>query len=411
MTRVIVVGGGASGLAAAIVASKGKSNVMILERNNCLGKKILITGNGKCNYWNENQSVNYYHSYNKELLEEVITLNNQKKVLDFFEHLGVIPRIKNGYYYPYSNQAVAVKMALVNEINSSNIKVVTETFVKEIKREDDKFLVITNNENFVADKVIIATGSCAAPQTGSDGNGYLLAESLGHKLIPVLPSLTQIYGSNSYYKEWNGIRLNALVSLYEEDEKIREEKGEIHLTSYGISGICTFNLSGLVAKGLAKKKKEVIYINFVDELGISNKKDLVRWLDERNEKLGNRKVDKLFDGFINYKLINLFLKIGNIDKDWFWNDLKEEQKLCLANMLVNFKFNVLKVNDFSSAQVCSGGVALTEINIKTMESLKVKNLYFTGEILDIDGDCGGYNLSFAWISGILAGEAVREDNA
>lgn len=179
----------------------------------------------------------------------------------------------------------------------------------------------------------------------------------------------------------------------------------------GISGICTFNLSGLVAKGLAKKKKEVIYINFVDELGISNKKDLVRWLDERNEKLGNRKVDKLFDGFINYKLINLFLKIGNIDKDWFWNDLKEEQKLCLANMLVNFKFNVLKVNDFSSAQVCSGGVALTEINIKTMESLKVKNLYFTGEILDIDGDCGGYNLSFAWISGILAGEAVREDNA
>ncbi len=411
MTKIIVVGGGASGLVAAISAKRSGAEVIVLERNDTLAKKILITGNGKCNYWNEDQNLNHYHSSSEELLKDIITLENQKKVLNFFDELGIIPKIKNGYYYPYSNQAVAIKAALINEIENLKIEVLNNMFVEKIEKENDKFLVFTKNKTFSSDSVIIATGSKAAPKTGSDGNGYLLAKKFGHKIVPILPSLTQIYGDSFYYKEWNGIRLEAKVSLYEDDKLIKEETGEIHLTDYGVSGICIFNLSGLAAKGLAKKRKEIVLINFVPDLCFNNCTDFVKWLDKRNRNLNNRTIAKLFDGFINYKLVYLFLKLVQINPNLLWQDISDEKKLLLADIIINHKLNVLKVNDFLKAQVCSGGVNLSEINPKTMESFKVKNLYFTGEILDVDGDCGGYNLSFAWISGILAGEDIGDNNA
>lgn len=410
MTKVIVVGGGASGLTAAITLAKRGLEVIILERNESLAKKILMTGNGRCNYWNENQEILHYHSSNKEFLHEIITKKNREKVLKFFEHLGVIPKVKNGYYYPYSNQAVSIKAALLNEIESLNIKVINNVFVETIKKKENQFVVKTNKESYMSDVVILATGSKAAPKTGSDGNGYTLAKHFGHTIIPVLPALTQVYGESSYYKDWNGIRTDVKISLYENGKLIKEEVGEIHLTDYGISGICTFDLSGYVSKGLSQNKEEMITINFLPDLNIKDTNEFVEWLDKRNHLLKNRTIAQLFDGFIHYKLVYLFLKLSHISADSYWNDLSDEKKNELVSYFLEYKLKAVKTSDFDKCQVCSGGVSLEEIDTSTMESKKIKNLYFTGEILDVDGDCGGYNLSFAWISGILAGSAVGDKN-
>lgn len=408
MAKVIVVGGGASGLVAAIVASRNHNEVTILERNDSLGKKILITGNGKCNYWNKDQCLEHYHSSNEEFIEHIINQENQKKVLDFFEKIGIVPKLKNGYYYPYSNQAVSVKAALINEIESLNIKVVLNSYVEKLENINNEFNVYVGGEIYVSDAVILATGSKAASKTGSDGNGYNILKRLGHSIKPVLPSLTQLYGNKSYYKNWNGIRLDAKLDLYENDKLIRTESGELHLTDYGISGICTFNLSGYVAKGLNENKKEYIKINFVPFINGSSVDEFIAWLDERNKKLKNRTIDQLFDGFIHYKLVFLFLKIAYIDNNLHWDNLDFNKKREFATLFIEYKFDIVKTSDFDLAQVCSGGVPLNEINPKTLESLKLKKLYITGEILDVDGDCGGYNLGFAWISGMLAGEHVGD---
>lgn len=410
MTKVIVVGGGASGLAAAISSARKGLDVTILERNDTLAKKILITGNGKCNYWNEDQDLNHYHSTNEELLKQVITKENQEKVLNFFESLGVVPKIKNGYYYPYSNQAVSIKSVLINEIQNLNVKVVTNSFVEKIEKKDNQFIVSTTDFTYVSDVVILATGSKAAPKTGTDGNGYMLAKNFGHTIIPVLPSLTQVYGDGKYYKQWNGIRVDAKLSLYEDDTFIKEETGELHLTDYGLSGICTFNLSGRIAKGLKENKEEIIYINFIPDIEVNSCESFISWLDKRNEMLSNRTIDQLFDGFINYKLIFLILNLVHIDSHLSWNELSRDKKIEFASLILRHAVKVVSTSDFSKAQVCSGGVDLKEINLYTMESLKVKKLYITGELLDVDGDCGGYNLGFAWISGILAGENAGDLN-
>ncbi len=409
MTKVIVVGAGASGLTAAICARKKGLDVTLLERNDILGKKILGTGNGHCNYWNENMNINYYHSKDDKYLEQIITKDNQQKVREFFNYLGVIPKVKNGYYYPYSMQAVSIKAVLENALAELEISLITKTFVQKIEKKDKTFVVYTENKVYESDYVIVATGSKAAPKTGSDGKGYDLISYFNHTIIPVLPSLTQVNGLANYYKEWNGIRIQAKLSLYEDKEFIKDEEGEIHLTDSGISGICTFNLSGLVAKGLNKNKKEIIKINFVPDLPITSIDTGLEFLEERNNLLKNRRIDQLFDGFLPYKLVYLFLHLANIKKEERWDSLNIDQQKKLISLIIEHPLEVKSVGEFSKAQVCSGGVSLQEINLKTMESKLTKGLYIIGELLDVDGDCGGYNLGFAWLSGILAGEAVGEN--
>lgn len=410
MAKVIIIGGGASGCVAAIMAARHKNEVILIEKNDAIGKKILITGNGRCNYWNKNQDISHYHSKDSELLKDIITSENQNKVLNFFDNIGIVPKIKNDYYYPNSNQATSIKAALYYELRNLKVNVLYNTKVNDIRKLDDEFIVNTSNGIFKSEKVIISTGSKAMPKTGSDGDGYSFALSLGHSINNVLPALTQVNGVDNYYKNWSGIRLDAILSLYEDDSLIKKEYGELQLTDKGISGICTFNLSGYVAKGLSKNKNEVIYINFIPQLNLKSVDDFVIWLKERNNKLNNRTIPELLDGVINYKLIYLFLKILNINPDTHLEKLSDVKQIELAKLFMNYPFKVKDINSFDKGQVCSGGVSLQEINLNTMESKIVKNLYFTGEILDVDGDCGGYNLGYAWMSGILAGESVGSDD-
>ena len=409
MQEIVIIGGGASGLVAAITAARKGKKVTILEKNNIIGKKILVTGNGRCNYFNQDQNIGHYRSQNPELLEKIITKSNLEKVLQFFEEIGIEPKIKNGYYYPYSNQAVSIQNALITEINNLDIEIKNEIEVKEIKKQNNKFVITTNEKNITADKIIIATGSKSAPKTGSDGIGYEICKKFGHTIIKPLPALVQLKGNEKYFKEWNGIRADVTISLYENNKQIAHETGEIQLTDYGISGICVMNLSGRVARGLYNGKKEYVKINFLEGLNIKTLEQFVEFMNKRNNTMKNRTISELLEGIINYKLVNVLLKKSKMTNTLKWNQLSDEQKLELAKNIVELKLDIRDTNSFDKSQVCSGGVPLNEIDTNTMESQKTKGLYIIGELLDCDGDCGGYNLTWAWITGMIAGNYVGED--
>lgn len=409
MKDIIIIGGGASGLVSAIYASKSKKKITIIEKNKSCGKKILITGNGKCNYWNEEQDIKHYHSNNIEILRSILTKENQEEILYLFNSIGIIPRIKDGYYYPYSNQATSIQTALIKECELNGVEIITETEVSNIKKKNNYYEIETNNGIFKAKKVIISTGSYACPKTGSNGQGYKFLTSLGHSLITPLPALVQLKANTPYLKEWHGIRSDVSVTLIENNQELTTQIGEIQLTDYGVSGICIFSLSGQVSRGLSLNKKEQIKINFLHPFGIKDKQEFLIWMNNRNNLIKNRSIADLLDGILNYKLINLIIKLSKLDRNSTWNNLSIEEKYLLGTNLTNFILDITGTNSFEHSQTCTGGILLTEINPNTMESLYNKGLYITGELLDIDGECGGYNLTIAWITGYLAGKDARND--
>ena len=405
MSKVTIIGGGASGICAAIVLARNNNKVTILERNNMCGKKLLVTGNGRCNYFNEDFSIDHYNSSNKELLENIITEENKKEVLNFFDSIGIIPNIKEGYYYPYSNQAISIKNSLETELKNLNVEIIYNTYVEDITKEDDKFIIKTNNKCYISDKVVVATGSKAYPKTGSEGNFYDILKKLGHNIIKPLPALVQLKANTNYLKEWKGIRTKVTTKLYVDNNFIKEEQGEAQLTDYGISGICIMNLSSLIAKYLDNKKRVAIEINFYNK--IDNINSFIKFMDTRNNMLKNRTISELLEGMINYKLANLLIKLSNININSKWSNLTDNDRKTLATNIIKHRLNITGVNSYDKSQTCSGGIDLSEINLKTMESKIVNNLYIIGEILDADGECGGYNLGFCFLTGIKVGSNIK----
>lgn len=408
MKEIIIIGGGASGLVAAIYAAKSGKKVTILEKNKVCGKKILITGNGKCNYYNQDQRLFHYHSSNQTKINEIINKHNTKEVLNLFDSIGIIPKIKDGYYYPYSNQASSIQTALIKEAELQGVEIITQTNVLEVQKNNNIFKIITDNKEYYCNKVILATGSKAAPKTGSTGIGYEIATSLGHSLVEPLPALVQLKSTSPFLKDWHGIRSDVTISLIKNNNIITKQTGEIQLTNYGISGICVFSLSGQVSQELFNNQKPKVLINFLHSLNIENFQQFIEWMNQRNQKISNRSISDLLDGILNYKLINLILKLSHIKRESSWNEITPSHKELLGNYLTKFSLNITSTNSFEHAQTCTGGIPLTEVNLKNMESLKTKGLYIIGELLDIDGDCGGYNLTNAWITGYLAGKKIND---
>ena len=407
MKNVIVIGAGASGLIAAIYAKSKGNNVILLEKNEICGKKILATGNGRCNFWNEDQRLEHYRSSNFEKIEKIINNKNREEILNFFVKIGIESKIKNGYYYPNSNQAISIKKALELEAQKQNVIIKTDSEVVDLKKEKDDFKVILKNgQEIISNSVILATGSKAAPKTGSDGIGYQICKKFNHTIVKPLPALVQLKADGKFLKDWEGIRTDVLIKLYENGKKIGEEIGEIQLTNYGISGICVFNLSGIVSRGLNDNKKETVRINFLNSLNINSSKDFIEWMNKRNLLVKDRSIFELLEGVLNYKLVNVLLKKSKINNNMKWEELSLSSKNDLSENITSFKLEIIGTNSFDKAQVCSGGIPLNEIDVNDMQSLKVKGLYIIGELLDVDGDCGGYNLEWAWITGMIAGSRV-----
>ena len=380
--NVYVIGGGASGMVSAIVSKRKGNNVCIIEKNS-LGKKLLLTGNGRCNYFNDNMDLDNY--YNEDV-SKIINKDNLKKLSDFFDSLGFAPRIKDGLYYPYSNTATAIHKALTKEIEVLNIKVINEEVVnitKDLKIE-------TNNKVYQADKIVLATGGITYPKTGSNGFGYSMLEKLGHKINRPFPALVPLK-TDENVKEWAGIRLRAKVS-FKSDTIKRSEVGEVQLTDYGISGICVMNVS----RYFNPAKKNSLIIDFLPDIDIKDA------LIKRDSLLKNRTIIELLEMYINYKLLyfifkrlhlNVSLKLSEINK----NDLE-----LLIKNLKEFELNIVDVKSMIDGETTKGGLPLDSVT-SNMESTLIKGLYITGELLDVDGICGGYNLTNAFISGMLAG--------
>lgn len=408
MEKVVIVGGGISGIIAAIKA-KNNNEVIILERNNTCGKKILVTGNGKCNYTNSNQDLSNYHSSNPELIEKIINESNLNEMHDMLKNFGIIPKIKNGYYYPYSNQAVTFKNALLQELENKDIIVKTDTYVTNIEYLENKFIIETNKEKIIADKVVLATGGSASPKLGSDGNGYLLLKKLNHSIIEPLPALVGLKTKENI-SLISGCRNDVKLKLYENNKFIKEEIGEIQFNDNGISGICTMQLSSIIARGLYDNKKEVIFINFVPTIG-NTKEEILNFINNQDKIVLNRNISELLDNMLNYKITNYLLKKLKLDSNLKWSNLNQIEKENIVDNLINFKLEIIDTNSFINAQTTSGGVPLVELDLKTMESLKIKNLYIIGELVDVDGVCGGYNITFALITGLIAGKNIGGNNA
>ena len=403
--RVIIIGGGASGVTAALTAKKNDNEVIILENNDQLLKKIQLTGNGRCNYLNEDYDLSNYTSSDPSRIEEIITDQNIWSVKKFFDNLGLIYKIKNGYYYPYTNQASTVRDLLLNEIKEKDIQVYFNSHVNSIAKEGNVFHISTDARKFYCDKVIIATGSFAYPKTGCDGSGYDILEKLGHTIVKPLPALVQLESDFPHSKRWSGVRCDVKLELMENDEFIAEEEGELQLTDYGLSGICIFNLSNIVSRGLYENKTESIHINFVPFVETL----IIPWLERYNKKNENKTIRELLEGFLNKKVVDVILITANIPEYTYYNKLSVSEKLKLSKYLTSFPIKITGTKGFENCQICSGGVKLSEIDLETMESNKVEGLYITGELLDLNGKCGGYNLTTCWISGILAGEAIGDN--
>lgn len=398
--ETIIIGGGAAGLIAAL---KIKGHVTILEKNNDLGHKILVTGNGRCNYTNEDQDLGHYHTSNGEKLTEVINPCNWEMMIEEFRKLGIEPRIKNGYYYPFSNQALSIRDALVNGLKKRDVIVKLDTEVINITKDKNSYEIISDKGIFKADKLLITTGGLAMVK---EYKMYDILSSLGLEVVLPKPALVQLKSKLGYEEEWAGIRAEVRLKHYEDNKLVRIEDGELQLTNYGISGICVMQLSSMIVEGLSKNREEVIQINFLNGLMI-DESNIRNWLVNRDEEL-NENISSLLVGVLNDKLIKVLLKMIKI-RDMKYRDLSLEDKSKLEEVLVSLKVKITGSKGFMNAQVTRGGVCLKEIDLKTMEVKKMKNLYLAGEVVDVDGDCGGYNLTWAFISGLKASKGINND--
>ena len=391
--KIVIVGGGAAGLMAAINIKNEDNEVVILEKNEEVGKKILVTGNGRCNLWNFDMHYSKYNSSNPELLDKIITPEYEDDALNKLVELFSILKNKNEYLYPRSNKATTVRDVLLHVCNKLGVEIITNYTVTSIKKTD-KFII---NNDITCDKLIISCGGKSLPITGSDGSIYSILIDMGHTIIEPLPSLVPLFANEPYLNKWNGIRCDAKVTSIIDGKKIKEESGELQLTDYGISGICVFNISRDIVKALNEGKNATVQISFL-ELGEDEKE----YFEQRKDNTVYELLLKVFDK----KLIKILLDKMDINPDAYIKSLTTKEMSRLADYIERFNINITGHGDFNKSQVTQGGVSLEDINPDTLESMKVKDLYLIGEVLDIDGDCGGYNLGFAWMSALKVSDHI-----
>ncbi len=407
MKKVLIVGGGASGLMAAIGAARCGAKVTLLEKNRQVGKKILVTGNGRCNLTNRDQSLSHYRSADPSFVEHVLSRVGMEDTLELLKKMGIFTKDRNGYLYPYSDQAAAVSEALRLEAEHLGVKMALNTEARDVTRNPEGLLVETEGWSYPADAVILTCGSKAAPETGSDGAGYGFAKKLGHRVIPPLPALVQLRCREKFFEKLAGVRMDAQVELYADGEWLASDRGEVQFTKNGISGIPVFQVSRYAVRALAQGSQVRGQLNLMP---VFEEAEFRTFLKERIENNAYKTGEQFLTGLLPAKVSACVLERSGLGKtkkkagDW-----SREEAERLSRAIRCFETEITGSGDFSQAQVCSGGVDLRELNPETMESRKVPGLYLAGELLDVDGACGGYNLQWAFSSGWLAGTSAAAE--
>lgn len=405
----IIIGGGAAGMMAAITLAGYGIDTSIIEHTARIGTKLLQTGNGKCNFTNLNMDASMYQNADTEWVMKVIRKFDVEAVLKFFKDIGVYYKEKNGYVYPLSMTAASLQNALKLELENRKVRVHTDTAVKSIvklnKPSYTGFCIECEGIDYIADTVIIATGSKASPKTGSDGSGYELAKQLGVKIIKPLPALVQLVGEDkNICRIAAGVRGYGRIELYVDGKKLSEDIGEIQYTDYGISGIPVFQVSRYAVRALDQKKNVQAFIDMLPDIG---KEEIDYIVTQRIINEGFKTVEQFFEGMLNKKLVAMVCRRCNVDVGVKTASLDSKELSGLLWNMKHFNIHITGSKGFENGQICQGGVALNEVSSDDMQSLKVGGLFFAGEILDVDGRCGGYNLQWAWSSGWLAADGVR----
>lgn len=401
MAKLIIIGGGAAGMMAAITARRRGADVLVLERNNRVGRKILATGNGRCNYTNINLNINNYHGTNPKFAYSSLSQFGPEETMDFFEQLGITPAVEeNGKVFPLSFQSSSILDVLRFEMEDLGVRVETDSFVNSIEKDKDFIVTLNNGRKIYGDRVILATGGNAAPNTGSDGYGYKLAESLGHRMEPIFPGLVQLKLAGDVFKQMSGVKVLGKASLYRGQEFIKEDMGDILFTDYGISGPPILQLSRTAMEYLNQGQEANLKVTIIHS---KSEEELYDYLRYRFEFMPRKTIEVGLIGLINKRIIIPILREIKLDKDKQIAQLSNDEIRDMAKILTDWRFNIIGSRSFDHAQVTAGGVSTRDINPSTMESQIVKGLFLVGELLDIDGDCGGFNLQWAWSSGYVAG--------
>ncbi len=393
-----IIGAGAAGMMAAVTASKLPGNtVEIFERQSRAGRKLAATGNGRCNMTNINMGTEHYHG-DPDFIDAVLRRFDVENTLKFFASLGLIHTVQaDGRVYPYSDQAGSVVDVLRLSLQKKNVVWHTGAEARSVYCRNRRFFVDTGEETVPADRLIVAAGGLAGGKLGGSDSGYRLLQRFGHSCTPLSPSLVQIKTDNKYTKALKGVRAEAEVFLMSDKGVISRSSGEVQFTDYGVSGPAVFEVSRSVSSEEGEK------ILKLDLLAQYSEKDLTLMLEERKKSWPEQNLEELLTGFVHNRLGRVVTRRAGFEFNRRISSLKYSELIELACLLKRFELPVTGTTGMDQAQVTAGGVPTSEFDAGTLESKLCKGLFAAGEVLDVDGDCGGYNLQWAWSSGYVAG--------
>ncbi len=423
MKKVAVIGAGPAGMTAAITAARNGAKVTVFERNNIAGKKLLLTGNGRCNFTNVDMHTDYFSVKDGTDAAFVLESLTAKDVCDFFMDLGVLNIERKGCFYPFTGQAQTIQSALLQAMEHLGIELIYNTCVGKIdiknvdtgsliksgedineNNHENIFVIHTDEQKYEFDAVILCCGGKAAPKTGSDGFGYRLARGFGHTVSRTYPVLVQLVSDESNLKTVAGVRCQANVTALINDQKVASDYGELQMTEYGLSGIPVFHLSRFLSKEIEEGQKCEVSVDFIPQVAIQAMDGFVL---KRIADLKGYRIKDILSGLVHSKVAEYVMKQRNISADSVVVEADKDRITELLLAMKEWKFHITGHKGFEHAQVTKGGVLLEEIDVN-MESKLVKGLFFAGEMTDVDADCGGYNLHWAWASGIKAGEMAAK---
>jgi len=393
----IIIGAGASGLCSAIILARKGFQVTIIEQNKKVGKKLLATGNGRCNITNTNISPTHFHSQNPNFVKDILKGFDTAKIEEFFNSIGIkLTKADDGKVYPMSLQASSVVNALEYEASNLGVNIITECKVNSVKRQNDKFILQTTKDTYTSTHLVIATGSLAYSALGGSDSGYKFASLLSHPLIPKYPTLVQLKTSTTYTKICSGVKVDASVKLYANGEFVVQKDGDVLFTDYGVSGLAILDISRFVSMHLAQFAYCQLQIDIMPHI---SKDKLTHMLLSSIDKTSQKPLWLYLNGFVNHKLAKAIIQHSKT-KAKYEGDLNRKEIAKIVYSIKNFSLDIEDTRGFDRAEVVAGGVDTTYIKPKNLESKLIPNLYFLGEVLDVDGDRGGYNLHFAWVCGL-----------
>ncbi len=403
---VLVIGAGPAGITASLSAAEGGASVVLLEKNPYIGKKILATGNGRCNITNKNVEIQKYHG-DPELAISIIRKFDQNETISYFESLGLLLKEEDrGRMFPITNQASSVVKILEEELKNKRVTVKTGCEIRKIIKNNN-FFEITDTKNIIykCRSLIIATGGKAAHQFGSSGDGLYWAKNFGHTIAPIYAALVPIETNTDITKTLQGLKIEGKISAFSSSQQIAESSGDILFTHYGLSGPAVMSIARLIAPFL-EKKKVILKIDLFPE---KRENELDQMLEKILKDSGTKSIRNSLLGLLPQKLIPILLAISMIHESKKSAEISKKLRLNLVKNMKKLEFEVSKIRPLKEAQVTAGGVDTNEINADTLESKIVKGLYFAGEILNVDADSGGYNLQWCWSSGKIAGNSASQN--